>query len=80
MVESEEMSKWLQGLKPGDAVGVFEFKGKRLVHNDVVASRTPGGRIVSEKGGQFKADGYLYAARGSCYASRRLGQVSTATT
>lgn len=72
MNQISDHQKWLDGLKAGDAVGVYELRGTRLVYTDKVSRRTPSGRLVLEHGETYRPDGFSYAERGSVYAERRL--------
>jgi len=55
---ASDTQMWLDGLKVGDSVGVFDYKGSTFRHVETVAKRTPSGRIVCSGGAAFKSDGY----------------------
>jgi anaerobic selenocysteine-containing dehydrogenase len=66
--------EWVKSLKAGDVVGVYEFRGTRLIYKTKVTGRTPSGRIKTESGSVFKPDGWLLISRQSCYSDRQLGE------
>lgn len=69
---TEQLKAWVTNLKPGDAVGVYESRGTRLVYETVVERKTPTGRVVCSGGETFKPDGYRYAPQASCYRDRHI--------
>lgn len=69
-----EHDSWLANLKAGDPVGIYEFRGGRMLHQDTVVRRTPSGRIVTERGNTYNAEGYLLGKPG--YSDRHLKPVS----
>lgn len=50
--------QWLDALKPGDKVGIYDYKGSTFLQIETVKKRTPTGRIVCITGNAYKADGY----------------------
>lgn len=75
-MNSDERKAWVATLKPGDIIGVYDLRGTRLIHTCKVARVTPSGRIVSDSGATFRADGYLHISRESCYAERVIAPVA----
>lgn len=59
-----ETQQWLDSLKVGDTVAVFDYKGSIFRHVATVSKRTPTGRIVcSAESAVFKSDGYQIGSK-----------------
>ncbi len=58
-----EIQQWLDGLKGGDRVAVYDYKGGTFRHTESVVKRTPTGRIVCLTGAAYKADGYQIGSK-----------------
>lgn len=69
-MDKTELQNWLDSLKMGDDVGVYELYGKRFVHKTTVASRTKSGRIITVSGQVFTPLGAIYGASAPCYRDR----------
>lgn len=61
---ASELQQWLDALKAGDDVAVFDYKGSAFRHTTKVSKRTPSGRIVCEfEQAGFKPDGYQIGSK-----------------
>lgn len=61
----EELIIWLDALKPGDTVAVFELGGGgSLLSVNTVERRTKSGRIVCDSGMVFTKNGTLFGSPG----------------
>lgn len=74
--------RWLDSLKPGDKVAVFEgyrVHSSRFVHEATIERRTPTGRIVLQcfSFNVYRADGWNHVRSGSTYANRHLRPIDT---
>lgn len=59
----EELLIWLDALKPGDTVAVFEFGGRgSFLFTRTVERRTKSGRIVCDSGMVFTKNGALFGS------------------
>jgi hypothetical protein len=65
----QEKLKWLQGLRIGDTVAVFEFHGRIFKFGRQVARKTPSGRIVLDCGSTFNKEGDIIGS----YTGRSIG-------
>lgn len=59
-----DTQQWIDALKAGDEVAVFDYKGSIFRHTTKVAKRTPTGRIIcNSEDAAFKSDGYQIGSK-----------------
>lgn len=78
--DTSKRQEWLDGLKPGDKVAVFDgyrMQYARFVHEATVERRTPTGRIVLSGASVYRHNGWMHARSGSVYANRHLRPIDT---
>lgn len=54
---------WLDGLKAGDPVGIFDYGGAIFRHEGLISKRTPTGRLVDADGSVYKPNGHQIGSR-----------------
>jgi len=73
-MEDTSLREWLDSLKVGDVVGVFDLSGERFLHAQRVTKRTKK-RIIIGGATVYRNDGWRHIRASSPYAGRRLGPV-----
>jgi hypothetical protein len=59
-----DTQQWLDSLKAGDDVAVFDYKGSIFRHTTKVDKRTPSGRIIcTSEDSAFNSDGYQIGSK-----------------
>jgi hypothetical protein len=69
----QQKLQWIENLKVGDSVGVFEFYGKTYRQTRQVKRKTPTGRIVLDCGSTYNKEGEIIGS----YTGRSIGPVPT---
>jgi len=71
-IGTEGHKEWLNTLKVGDRVAVFQLCPEKMVYQDTVAKITPTRRIELSKGSTFHPTGWIRGANAPCYRDRHI--------